>query len=452
PGWSRLKSWAPKPRRSSRATASASPSASMAVVEVVGARPIGQASGRGGSTSVRSAACARVLSARPTIARSAIEKRRVYATMSASSGVSPELDRASTASSAVIMPRSPWLASAGWTYSAGVPVEASVAAILRPTWPLLPMPVTTVRPRVLARRSTACSNRPSSVSARANSASASARRTRRPASSGALEGASDSLGLGNATTDMLGSWFTLLVLSVPVSLRSFVPAGARQPTPPAAKQVLRPILVLAEVVAVPPWSMQRQRRVNVAMRRRPGSSLPRAASVGKDVLVAPARQVEFGPLGQKREARRGERLAALARQHAIEPTPQLVEIEHVAGGVAELRLAQLGGAPVGALHLLRQLDAEQLLAQVPEAVAVGVGAGELGRDLGAVHRATEHAQIVPDGGEIVAREMEQLLARGIGEQPAQIGRAVRALAELHQVAVAVPGRQLHQTQPVALGV
>ena len=29
------------------------------------------------------------------------------------------------------MPRSPWLASAGWTNSAGVPVEASVAAILR---------------------------------------------------------------------------------------------------------------------------------------------------------------------------------------------------------------------------------------------------------------------------------------------------------------------------------
>ena len=29
---------------------------------------------------------------------------------------------------------------------AGVPVEASVAAILRPTWPLLPMPMTTTRP------------------------------------------------------------------------------------------------------------------------------------------------------------------------------------------------------------------------------------------------------------------------------------------------------------------
>ncbi len=36
------------------------------------------------------------------------------------------------ASSLAIMPRSPWLASAGWTKKAGVPVEASVAAILAP--------------------------------------------------------------------------------------------------------------------------------------------------------------------------------------------------------------------------------------------------------------------------------------------------------------------------------
>ena len=69
--------------------------------------------------------------------------------MSASSGVSPELDSASTASLSTIMPRSPWLASAGCTYIAGDPVEASVAAILLPIWPLLPMPVTTIRPFAL---------------------------------------------------------------------------------------------------------------------------------------------------------------------------------------------------------------------------------------------------------------------------------------------------------------
>ena len=39
---------------------------------------------------------------------------------------------------------------------AGVPVEASVAAILRPTWPLLPMPITATRPWRARMRATAC--------------------------------------------------------------------------------------------------------------------------------------------------------------------------------------------------------------------------------------------------------------------------------------------------------
>ena len=49
-------------------------------------------------------------------------------------------------SSAVIMPRSPWLASAACTKNAGVPVVAKVAAILRPIWPDLPSPVMISRP------------------------------------------------------------------------------------------------------------------------------------------------------------------------------------------------------------------------------------------------------------------------------------------------------------------
>ena len=58
-------------------------------------------------------------------------------------------------SSGVIMPRSPWLASAACTKKAGVPVEASVAAILRATWPDLPSPVTMTRPLASRIRSTA---------------------------------------------------------------------------------------------------------------------------------------------------------------------------------------------------------------------------------------------------------------------------------------------------------
>ena len=90
------------------------------------------------------------------MASSRMPKRLAWAIRSASSAVSPELDSASTASPGTIMPRSPWLASAGCTNSAGVPVEANVAAILRAIWPDLPMPVTTTRPRTAASRATAC--------------------------------------------------------------------------------------------------------------------------------------------------------------------------------------------------------------------------------------------------------------------------------------------------------
>ena len=61
----------------------------------------------------------------------------------------PELEKASIQSFLAILPRSPWLASAGWTNCAGVPVEENVAAILFAICPLLPIPVTTILPLVL---------------------------------------------------------------------------------------------------------------------------------------------------------------------------------------------------------------------------------------------------------------------------------------------------------------
>src|SRR3546814_177801 len=99
--------------------------------------------------------------------------------MSLSSSVLPEFDSAMTPSRAVIMPRSPWLASPGWTKRAGVPVEARVAAILRATWPLLPMPVTVTRPSIAARRATASIKQPSSSPASVLIARASTSSTRR---------------------------------------------------------------------------------------------------------------------------------------------------------------------------------------------------------------------------------------------------------------------------------
>ena len=55
-------------------------------------------------------------------------RRRLSAGNTAiNSSLSPELEMANTTSPGVTMPRSPWLASAGCTNIAGVPVEAKVA-------------------------------------------------------------------------------------------------------------------------------------------------------------------------------------------------------------------------------------------------------------------------------------------------------------------------------------
>ena len=106
-------------------------------------------------------------------------RRLTIGTMASSSALSPELDSATITSSSVIMPRSPWLASAGWTKKAGVPVLASVEAILLATWPDLPIPLTTVRPLHARINSTARAKRSSRRADSAATAAASMSRTRR---------------------------------------------------------------------------------------------------------------------------------------------------------------------------------------------------------------------------------------------------------------------------------
>jgi hypothetical protein len=61
-----------------------------------------------------------------------------------------------------------------------------------------------------------------------------------------------------------------------------------------------------------------------------------------------------------------------------------MQVEHIGGGIVLLLVGELLRRPVRALLLLRQIDAEKLGAQVLEPVAVGVGARQLGGDLGAV--------------------------------------------------------------------
>ena len=169
-------------RRSISATASASPSASARVVEVVGARPTEHASGARGSSSATSDCVSSGDSGREAMPISGMAKRLQWAMTSASSGVPPEFDSTSATSARVSIPRSPCEASAGCRKNDGVPVEASVAAILRPTCPDLPMPETTIRPSQASISSIASAKLSPSVCENSASASASSRSTRRPIS------------------------------------------------------------------------------------------------------------------------------------------------------------------------------------------------------------------------------------------------------------------------------
>src|SRR5690625_807167 len=182
PGWNMRKRSGVKRRRSISATASASPSAMVMVVEVVGASPLAQASSASGNSSAISAARSRVEPGRPAMPIMRIANRLAWPIMSASSLVSPEFDMIRMTSWLVIMPRSPWLASPGCTNCAGVPVEASVEAIFRATWPDFPMPEQMTRPSAARIRSTASAKLSPRDCASRSSAADSTRSTRCPVS------------------------------------------------------------------------------------------------------------------------------------------------------------------------------------------------------------------------------------------------------------------------------
>ena len=150
PGCDRAKSSGLNPRVSKRATANASPNAICAVVLAVGAKLSGQASLSTPQSNTKSAWFASVDCKPPVIAIKGTPWRLSTGRIAANSSLSPLLEMANTTSISRTMPKSPWLASPGWTNIAGVPVEASVAAILRPMCPLLPMPITTTWPVVLS--------------------------------------------------------------------------------------------------------------------------------------------------------------------------------------------------------------------------------------------------------------------------------------------------------------
>ena len=121
----------------------------------VGAKFKGQASRSTLNVKCTSEYLAKVLCSLPLMPIIWIPRRFIIGRIARISAVSPEFEMAIIRSLALIMPRSPWLASPGCKKNAGVPVLAMVAAILEPIWPDLPMPVTTILPVHLRMRFTA---------------------------------------------------------------------------------------------------------------------------------------------------------------------------------------------------------------------------------------------------------------------------------------------------------
>ncbi|MNT35431.1 hypothetical protein D3C72_1714590 [compost metagenome] len=126
------------------------------MVLAVGAKFKGQASRSTLVLSTQSACLAKLEVSPPVMPAIRTPWRFKAGSNEVNSWLSPLFEIASTMSFSVTMPKSPWLASAGCTKKAGVPVEARVAAIFRPMWPLLPIPITTTRPGVTSMACATC--------------------------------------------------------------------------------------------------------------------------------------------------------------------------------------------------------------------------------------------------------------------------------------------------------
>src|SRR5215510_12372851 len=218
--------------------------------------------------------------------------------------------------------------------------------------------------------------------------------------------------------------------------------------------------ILADAVAMVAGSVPRLRAVGPvrwAPCGEPGAvgpgTVPAAGpggSVREEVLVLEAGEVEAGSFREKAETGLCCRCPAFAGEHGIELGLERVQVEHVARGVVLLLICQFVRTPIGALLLLGEVDAEELAAQVLEAVAVGVGACQLGSDLGAVDGLCKHTQMLCQHGDIEAAEMKDLEHRAIHEQGFEPRCRPILTIELYEVGHIVAGGELDQAEPVAM--
>src|SRR5579862_8370010 len=126
----------------------------------------------------------------------------------------------------------------------------------------------------------------------------------------------------------------------------------------------------------------------------------------ENVSIFVPNEVEEGARGQKRETGNRELLALFPNQHLIELCLERMEVKNIGGGVTLLLLGERWRAPIRGLLLLRELDPQQLAAEIFQPVLIGEGARELRCDLGTVYRRRHSAEIMCQHGDVEAAEME----------------------------------------------
>ena len=92
----------------------------------------------------------------------------------------------------------------------------------------------------------------------------------------------------------------------------------------------------------------------------------------KNVDVLPADEVELGANGQEIKAFFGQTISAFALEHGIKFVFEGVQMQNIVGGVLELVGSQRVRAPVRALLLFVELDAQKFAAAVAQTMAICV--------------------------------------------------------------------------------
>src|SRR4051812_41460612 len=170
----------------------------------------------------------------------------------------------------------------------------------------------------------------------------------------------------------------------------------------------------------------------------------------ENVLLGPAGDVEQSARREEIETGLGERHPALAVEPLVEFGFQRMQVTHVARCIIALRIRQLVGTPIAALLLFRNVDVEQLLDQILEAMAVGIRAYQARGSARAIERRGHDAEICLHDADVESREVIELQAIGITEQRLQVRRGIVASTlEPHKVLVPLAVRQLYEAQAVA---